>query len=417
MTDDALHHTARRVRPRGRRLGDARAVLAAALLLLPTAAAVLPAQLGAQSTQAAAPAHHRVPRRLLYAAIGAGLGVGLSSLYAEGGNQQGTCNSVACVRIVSIGTGTFVGFLMGREADKLHSIRYRTGTPLSPKMVTTDVAPDPAVLAVADSVVAVAGPGGVDVFTAARAGLRTPPVHRAGGVHGITAVAVQPRSGALAVASPAGLYLYPPRSGPGSLLREGAATAAAASGDGRVFLAVGTRVEAARAATTDSAHGWPGLDLGRPVQELVYDPARNLLWAGTDSTLYALRPVGDSIERVGQLAMGAAVRHVAVEGTRVAVALGESGVRLFDAHDPAAPVAPLHWSGARFAYDVALSPRRLFVAAGSEGLYVLDAAGGSRLVLGLARELGFVIGVETHGADTWVLDRAGPSLHRIATQF
>jgi hypothetical protein len=306
---------------------------------------------------------------------------------------------------------------MGREADKLHSIRYRTGAPLSPKMLSVSVAPDPAVLAVGDSAVAVSGPGGVDVFSVARAALRTPPVHRASGVHGITAVAFVPRVGALAVASPAGLYFYPPQTGPGSLLREGAATAAAASRDGRVFVAVGTRVEAARAATTDSAHAWPGVDLGHPVQELVFDPARGILWAGADSTLYALRPAGDSLERVGQLSMGATVRHVAVEGTRVAVALGESGVRLFDARDPAAPVEQLHWNDARFAYDVALSPRRLFVAAGSEGLYVLDASGGSRLVLGLARDLGFVIRVATVGADTYALDRTGPSLHRIATQF
>jgi len=36
---------------------------------------------------------------------------------------------------------------------------------------------------------------------------------------------------------------------------------------------------------------------------------------------------------------------------------------------------------------------------------------------GLARDLGFVIGVETHGPDTYLLDRDGPSLHRISTRF
>lgn len=402
-------------RPRARRAA------AAALLLfpLPVATAALPlATAAAQGAVARAPStSHRLPRRYLFAAIGAGLGIGVSSLYAEGGSRQGTCNSASCVRAVSIGTGTFVGFLMGRESDHLHTIRYRAGAPLSPRAVTTSVAADPAVLAVGDTLVAIAGAAGVDVFAVARAAFRTPPTRRAAGVHGIADVAVVPRSGALAVASPAGLYLYPPRTGPGALLREGAATAAAAAPDGRIFFAVGTRVEVTRASAADSARGWPGIELGAAVRSLAYDGARAVLWAGADSTLFALRPVGDSLERVGQLAMGAFVRRVTFEGTRVAVALGEGGVRMFDARNVAMPVEQLHWSDARFAYDVSLSPRRLFVAAGNEGLYVLDASGGSRLVLGLARDLGFVIGVETHGGDTFVLDRTGPSLHRIETQF
>ena len=63
------------------------------------------------------------------------------------------------------------------------------------------------------------------------------------------------------------------------------------------------------------------------------------------------------------------------------------------------------------------SPQRLFVAAGGEGMYVLHAEPSDRPVIGLARDLGFVVGVETHGPDTYLLDRDGPSLHRIQTRF
>jgi hypothetical protein len=106
-----------------------------------------------------------------------------------------------------------------------------------------------------------------------------------------------------------------------------------------------------------------------------------------------------------------------VLGRRVAVALGEGGVRLFDVGDPSAPVERAHWTGTRFAYDVALSTNRLFVAGGGDGLYVLDANGGSSPVIGLVRDAGFAVGVAVRGDHAYVIDREGRALRRIPTAF
>ncbi|HET7457131.1 MAG TPA: hypothetical protein VFJ74_05730 [Gemmatimonadaceae bacterium] len=391
-------------------------------LASPLAAPLAEAQGVARSEMAATyspksqrPHEHRIPRRLLFAAIGTALGTALAVSYSGGEAAQGACSSNTCVSAVTIGSATFVGYLVGREFDQLHAIRYRVGAPLTPKAVSAPLSFSPTTITVGDSDVAVGGPGGVDVFAARRV-LGTP-TRRASGIRGITSLALVSPSGALVVTSPTGVFLYPPHTGSGSLVRDGAASASAAGAAGRIFFSTGTRVEVAPAAAVDSARSWPGLDLGRAVQTMTFDAARGVLWVGADSVLFALRPAGDSLERVGQLSIAAGIRRVAVSGTRLALALGEGGVRLYDSHDPAAPVEQERWTGVRFAYDVALSPQRLFVAAGGEGMYVLHAEPSDRPVIGLARDLGFVVGVETHGPDTYLLDRDGPSLHRIQTRF
>jgi hypothetical protein len=398
---------------------------AVALLLLSTAsssvAAPIAAQAAARSAATPTPAQrageHRVPRRLLFAAIGMGIGGALAASYGSGKSTPGACSSSSCVTVVSIGSGALVGYMIGREFDQLHAIRYRVGAPLEPDAVSTSLSLSPTMMAAGDSGVAVAGPGGVDLFAGARGKTLGVPTRRANGIRGITSLSIVTPSGVLAVTSPTGVFLYPPRSGPGALLRDGAASASARIAGGRVAFAAGTRVEVAPAEAVDSARHWPGIDLGRAVQTMTYDSTHAVLWVGADSTLIVLRPAGDSLERVGATSLAAGIRSIAVLGGRLAVALGESGVRVFDARDPAAPVEQTRWTGARFVYDVSLSPDRLFVAAGGEGLYVLHASPNSRPVIGLARELGFIIGVETRGPDTYLLDRDGPSLHRIATRF
>jgi hypothetical protein len=354
------------------------------------------------------------PRRYLYAAIGGGLGLGLSQLYSAGKSYPGTCTSSSCVTIVSAGAGTFLGFLIGRESDELHGLRYRSGSPLTPPLVSAQLPGEPLALAARDSVIAVAGASGIEIFTSARAAMG-PAGRRAVGVRGISALDIVPRSGQLVVGSTSGFYMFPAGSGPGTLLREGEAPAVSASGD-RVFVATGSRVEIVPV-TADSARGWPGADLGGTVHALAWDAQRSLLWATADSDLVVLRPAGDSLAIVRSVRLGAPGRRVAALGRRVAVALGEGGVRLFDVGDPAAPTERARWTGARFAYDVTFSPTRLFVAAGGDGVYVLDPNGGAGLVIGLARQPGFAVAVVARGDHVYVLDREGQALRRIPTSF
>jgi hypothetical protein len=109
-------------------------------------------------------------------------------------------------------------------------------------------------------------------------------------------------------------------------------------------------------------------------------------------------------------------RALAVEGPRLAVAFGEDGIKMYHAADPAAPRLTAEWNGARFAYDVSLAGMRMFVAAGPEGLYVLDVSG-DPVVIGLARELGFAAAVSSFGQFTYILDRSTNSVRRIESEF
>jgi hypothetical protein len=131
----------------------------------------------------------------------------------------------------------------------------------------------------------------------------------------------------------------------------------------------------------------------------------------------ALRPEGDSLTLVGTTKLDASGRRVVVDGQRLAIAFGEGGVRLYDAVTPTAVRETGRWTGARFAYDVSFGAGRLFVAAGLEGVYVLDVTGTTPAVAGLARELGFATALATRGEYTFVLDRGGSALRRIRSDF
>jgi hypothetical protein len=166
----------------------------------------------------------------------------------------------------------------------------------------------------------------------------------------------------------------------------------------------------------DTARTWPGIDVGARVVDLEADSARGIVWALTDSTIAALRVVGDSLEIIGTTPLNAHGRKLAVEGQRLAVALGEQGVRYYDAADPASLRELGGWAAARFVYDVSLSGSRMFVAAGPEGLYVLDVSA-EPVVLGLARELGFAAAVVSAGPFTYIIDRTTNSVRRIDSAF
>ena len=365
------------------------------------------------------PRARRVPRKILFLGVGALVGFAASSAYTLNGSDNtsgGTCSSESCVGTVSILGGSAIGFMIGREFDQLYALRYRGGAPLTLANVSAQLESEASDIVARDSSVAVSITSGVQLFASGRAGLRALG-RRASGVRGIGALDIVPPTSALAIGSPAGLYLYPPGSGPGLLARDGRVTAVA-SAAGRVYFAVNDRVEVAPA-ETDTLRVWPGVSVGGPVETLFYDDARGLLWAGVDTMLIALRPAGDSVERVASIAVGAPVRRIAAEsgGGRLALALGESGVRLLDATDPARARELGRWTTARFVYDVAFAGGRLFAASGVEGLYVIDPTGDDLVTVGLDRELGFVTALAAVGNDVFMLDRNTDSVRRLSADF
>jgi hypothetical protein len=408
--------TSRRL-PRAPLAGTARRAILAAALALPTVA--LPALVPAAQAQerTGQEGSGRIPRRIIFTAAGAlTAALAASAFFFVGDDRSpaGMCSEKSCVVPLSIGAGALVGYMVGREFDQLHALRFRGGAPLKPTVSSVAVPASATELAVAEATLAVGGANGVQLVTsgdALKLGAR-----RASGVRGIAALGLAPAGGPLAVGSPAGFYLYPPATGPGTLVRDGAVASVAASA-GRMFVGTTSRIEVVPA-NADSARGsWPGVDVGSAPHALAFDSARSVLWALVDTSLVALRPDGDSLAVVSRTPVGGRGLRLSLLDDRVAVALGERGVALFQAADPASPRELGRWTGARFAYDVSLAWRRLYVASGVEGVYVLDTGGAGLKTEGLARELGFAIALVSGGGYTFVLDRTTNSLRRFASDF
>lgn len=353
-------------------------------------------------------APHRTPRSTIFAIVGTILGGVAGYAYTKAAKGGG-----AAIVVGTAAGGGLFGYFIGREYDATYRMHYRGVTPLHPPSIAVDLEGEPASLDAEDSTIAVAGSDGVELFSE-RDGLRAQ-ARRAGGLRGVSTVALAPGSRWLALGSPAGLYLYPPRTGPGMLVREGDVGAAAATAE-RIFFGVGDRVEVAPLGA-DTTRAWPGLSLGATVRALVVDSARGLLWASTDRELVVLRVMGDSLARMGGVALDGVGRRLATTHDTVAVALGEHGVALFDTSNPASPRQLATWTTALFAYDVAFAGARLYVAAGPEGVYVLDVGTGTLRTVGLARGLGFASALATDGRYTYILDRRDNALRRIQSAF
>ena len=354
-------------------------------------------------------ASHRIPHKYLASAIGAGIGAALSAITRSGSGGNGACSSSRCVTLTSMTAGGLIGFLIGSEQDKLNTLRYRGGRPLALRLTSASLKGEAVAIAATDVLVGAGGTNGVELFRSAPGELKPTGV-RGATLRGIAAVALDATTGALTVGTAGGAYIYPPGAAPGALVLEQEVTATVAA-SGHAYVAAGSRV-VTMPAGADSVGRWPSIDAGATVRSLAHDAAGATLWAGTDSGIVAFATRGDLLVRVGVMSTGAAVRRVSVDAGRLAAALGDSGVRLFDVADPAAPRSIAAWHGERFAYDVSLVGTRAFVASGLDGVTVLDASGGPLRVLGLARDAGFAVAVTSHGGYTYVLDRTSNALRR-----
>jgi hypothetical protein len=238
---------------------------------------------------------------------------------------------------------------------------------------------------------------------------------RATGLHGIGAIDLAPRSGWLALGSRTGLYIYPPNRGPGVLVRRANVSAVAAA-ETRIFVALENRVESVPV-NADSAREWRGTTLSAPVRDIVVDEARAILWASTDRELVALHIQGDSLVNIGAVPLSGIGLRVAIEGAVAAVAMGEKGVAIIDITDAAHPKSRGDWTTAHFAYDVSIDGHRLFVAAGPEGVYLVNLTPEGPHTVGLARALGFASAVVSHDGHTFILDRRTNALRRIISTY
>jgi len=378
-----------------------------AWLLLPVLLSATPSSLAAQ-VDAAARVEHRTPRRTVLAIVGA-LAGGAGGVFFH---RQGSGS--AC-RPCYVGGGALIGgiagLLIGRELDQMHAVRYRGAPRLRIPFVEQTLDGDPLAVTARDTLLAVATSTGVTVLSSTD--ILRPRARRANGIRGISALDLTSRTHAMAVATPTGLYLYPPIRGPGILLREGTIQAASAAAD-HVFFAIGGRIEWATV-TADSARLWPGLDVPAHVADLEWESRRNILWALTDTLLLALHWEGDSLRQSSRIRVDAGGRSLTTQGDRLAVVHGSGGIALVDVSDPAAPRHVARWAGARFVYDAALAGDRLYAGAGPEGVFVIDASTVPLRTIGLAFDLGFAATLLSRDGFTYILDRRTSSVRRIST--
>ena len=396
--------------PAALRTRSARRLAAAgALQLIALQSAVVPP---ARAQGDTLKADRRIPRQWLFMTLGALGGAALSSVYIDApGKQSRACAGGKCTILLSLAGGT-VGYLTGLQSERLRALRLRGQRPIRIESTAADLSGEPAALAARGSTVAVGGLGGVQLFTSN--GALEPVAKIASGVQRVTGVDLAPRTGHLVLAAPSGVYLYP-QVGAGVLVRDEEASAVAAGAD-RVYYAVGERVESAPN-SLDSAAAGAGVTLDGPAAALRVDDATGVVWAATDDSLYALRPLADSLTVIGKAPLPGTARRLAVERGWAAVALGDSGVVIFDVRDAASPKRVFVLTSPRFVYDVALDEGRLFAAAGVEGVYVFDLRASRPRAVGLARNLGFATAIASSDGRTYLIDRSSAVLRRFPSNF
>jgi len=382
-----------------------------ALTLIPLVLAASPAAIHAQlvgDTVAAGKVAHPHPRALVLGIVGTVVG-GLAAFgFTKGSGGGRSPGTIA----LGAAAGGLAGFFVGRQLDERRAIAFHGIPQLKIPNVGVELEGEPSVLALRDSVAAVGGSLGVQLFADIDSRLVLVS-QRAAGLHGVDALDIAPTSGWLAIGSRAGLYLYPPARGPGVLVRRASVNALAAS-ENRVFVALDNRVESVPV-KTDSVREYPGLTLDAPIRDLLVEEARSVLWASTDHSLVSLRITGDSLATLGSAPLGGSGLRLTIQKSLAAVAMGEKGVAFYDISDPAQPRLKTVWTAAHFAYDVSIDGERLYVAAGPEGVYLVDLSGAAPRTIGLARSLGFAAAIVSGDGHTFILDRRTNELRRIVS--
>jgi hypothetical protein len=356
--------------------------------------------------------HGRFPRRILVALAGgvlAGSAAGLYAALRDPQSDQGGCSSSGCVVPVTVAGGVLIGFMIGREMDQLYGLRYRTAPPIRLRgrelplsIVPTDVWYDARTVLVP----------GEDAMELVRADESLSSLGvRARGLRGMGPATASAERNTLFVGTPVGLYRFQLAGDqPGTLAHAEEVSAVAQAGS-QLALGTGPDVSVLRVRDSLEALGDPVFESGRVV-DLVWET--NQLWVLTEDRLAAYNVTDDGLTEAGSHEFIALARRVHLSQGMAAVALGSSGVMVLDVRNPAAPREVGTWSGARFAYDVVIRGTTMYVAAGPEGLYVLEIGANGITPRGLARDMGFIAALASDDEALYVLDRTGGRLRRIA---
>ena len=357
------------------------------LILLLTATVLL-----ATSSSALAQDKYVSNRRWIYAVVG-GVVVG---------GAAATVSNSSEVAAGLIGAG--VGFLIGRDVDKMNARRYAAGPSIKYDYKNFSLGMVPDRMTSFPGGAAVVGLGGAKIV------MKDGSIaSRAVGVRGIEDVALLPSSDLLVLSTASSLIAYPAgdASAKGQVIddRGGGSMAAlqnqlaVAGRDSLRVLDVKTDGEDVSTETVASEETFEF------IVDMAYDPFHRITWVLTEDVLSGYT---SDLRKVAEVTIPAPGRTVRARGSQLVVAAGASGVYVLDAANASTPRVVKHFTGVRFAYAADLDGSLLYVAAGDEGVPIVDITGSEPRVVGVARQVSFASDVVVAGeSEVWILDREG----------
>ncbi len=344
-------------------------------------------------------------RKWIYAIIGATV-TAVPAFIATNSKESlnSNCNSTGCVTAVAALLGAGVGFLIGREKDANWARRMSAGPSIRYDFHNVALGLVPDRMTGFPGGAAVIGLGGARIVR--RDGSST---SVAVGVRGIEDVAVLPRSNLMVLSTPTSLIAFPVagESAQGFVIdnRGGGSMEAlheelAVAGFDSLRILELDQTDGDIAVKTLAA--FENFDY---VSDISFNEFGRTTWVLIEDRLSAYSA---SLDKISETVLPAAGRTVRARGDRLAVAAGSSGAYVLDATDPAAPRVVREFTGVRFAYAADLSGNLLYVAAGIEGMVVVDVSGPQPEVVGVAREVKFASDVMVADeSSVWILDREG----------
>jgi hypothetical protein len=361
----------------------------------------------AASETAQAQSAFKTNRKWIYSVAGAIAVGGLAYAFTADHGFNSACSQKTCVLIMAGAIGAGVGYLVGAELDKAYARKMVAGPNLeySFREVPLGLVPDR--MAYYPGGAAVVGWSGARIVS-----LDGTVSSRAGGVRGIEDAAVIPELDLLVVGTFANLITFPvaDETAQGQVVDE---RGAARMEVFRNHLAV-AGLDSLRlleftaesgSVSVETVAGFENLDF---VNDMAISEDGRTAWILIE---HRLSSYTSELEKIGEVELPGPGRTVRVRGSRLAIAAGSSGVYVLDATDPAAPRVVLHYTGIRFAYAADLDGDRLYVAAGPEGVAVVDVSGDEPQVIGVARKARFATDVVTTApGSVWILDRDGRSI-------
>jgi hypothetical protein len=348
-------------------------------------------------------------RRWIFALVGAAV-VGIPAAALTESKDSGSdvaCSSKACVGALTGGIGALIGFLVGAEMDSRYSRRMAAGPSLDYEFRDVPLGMTPDRMAPFPGGAAVIGVRGARIV-----GRDGTVRERGAGVRGIEDVEVLPQKDLLVLSTFANLLSFSLQHDTvqGQVIdqRGGGSMAAfeerlAVAGQDSLRLLSLDRVDGSVTVETVS-----GRQNASYVTDMTFSRFGRTGWILMEDRLASVKA---DLTVLGELQLPAVGRSLNAAGERLLVSAGSDGVWVIDGRNPTEPKIVLSYTGVKFAYAAALQDDTLYVAAGPEGVAVVDISGAEPRILGVARESQFAVDVSVVGdGEIWILDRGGRSV-------